>query len=77
VQLFEKEGSEPGGSVYSNVYFYYIVSMIGENFAREGVWEPTLTMWFSTFFFLIISIFMTYQAVADTFWSRPMLTVKY
>ncbi len=46
--------------------FYYIVSMIGENFAREGVWEPTLTMWFSTFFFLVISIFMTYQAVADT-----------
>jgi lipopolysaccharide export system permease protein len=45
---------------------YYLVSMIGENVAREGVWIPAGAMWFSTFFFLLIGVFLTHQAVTDS-----------
>jgi lipopolysaccharide export system permease protein len=45
---------------------YYLVSMIGENVAREGVWIPAFAMWFSTFFYLIIGIFLSHQAVTDS-----------
>lgn len=46
--------------------FYYIVSMTGEKFSREGVsaiWEG---MWFSTFVFLPAGIFLTYKAANDS-----------
>jgi lipopolysaccharide export system permease protein len=45
---------------------YYLISMIGENYAREGVWSTAFSMWYSTFFFLIVGIFLTHQAVTDS-----------
>jgi lipopolysaccharide export system permease protein len=45
---------------------YYIFSMTGEKSAREDVWNMTAGMWFSTFVFLPVGIFLTYQAVTDS-----------
>jgi lipopolysaccharide export system permease protein len=45
---------------------YYLVSMIGENMAREGVWAVGSAMWFSTVIYFIISIFITHQAITDS-----------
>jgi lipopolysaccharide export system permease protein len=45
---------------------YYLVSMIGENVAREGVWIPGTAMWFSTYFYLVVGIFLSHQAVTDS-----------
>lgn len=45
---------------------YYLISMIGENVAREGVWIVSTTMWFSTYFYLIVGVFLTHQAITDS-----------
>jgi len=45
---------------------YYLVSMIGENMAREGVLKVGASMWFSTFFYFIIGIIITQQAITDS-----------
>jgi lipopolysaccharide export system permease protein len=45
---------------------YYIFSMTGEKSAREDVWEMTSGMWFSTFVFLPVGIWLTYKAVTDS-----------
>jgi lipopolysaccharide export system permease protein len=45
---------------------YYLISMIGENFAREGVWSTGFSMWYSTFFFMAIGIFLSHQAITDS-----------
>ncbi len=45
---------------------YYLVSMIGEKVAREGVWMVSSATWFSTIFFFIIGLFLTRQAVTDS-----------
>lgn len=45
--------------------FYYIISMTGEKSAREDVWEMVNGMWFSTYVFLPIGIWLTYKAVTD------------
>lgn len=45
---------------------YYLVSMIGEKVAREGVWDVGAAMWFSTVVYLPLGIFLTYQAVTDS-----------
>jgi lipopolysaccharide export system permease protein len=45
---------------------YYLVSMIGENMAREGVWSVGVSMWYSTFLYLVIGIFITHQAITDS-----------
>jgi lipopolysaccharide export system permease protein len=44
---------------------YYIVSMTGEKSAREDVWDMFSGMWFSTFIFLPVGIWLTYKAAAD------------
>jgi lipopolysaccharide export system permease protein len=44
---------------------YYIVSMTGEKSAREDVWDMFSGMWFSTFIFLPIGIWLTYKAATD------------
>lgn len=44
---------------------YYIVSMTGEKSAREDVWDMFSGMWFSTFIFLPIGIWLTYKAAND------------
>jgi lipopolysaccharide export system permease protein len=46
--------------------FYYIASMIGEKFAREGVFAIWEGMWLSTFIFLPAGIFLTYKAANDS-----------
>lgn len=45
---------------------YYIVSMTGEKSAREDVWEMFNGMWFSTFIFLPVGIWLTYKAATDS-----------
>lgn len=45
---------------------YYIVSMTGEKSAREDVWEMVGGMWFSSFIFLPIGIWLTFKAATDS-----------
>jgi len=45
---------------------YYLVSMIGEKVAREGVWMVSTAMWFSTWVFFIIGMLLTNLAVTDS-----------
>ncbi len=45
---------------------YYIISMTGEKSAREDVWEMMAGMWFSSYLFLPIGIWLTYKAVTDS-----------
>ena len=44
---------------------HYIVSMTGEKSAREDVWSMFGGMWFSTFIFLPVGIWLTYKAATD------------
>jgi lipopolysaccharide export system permease protein len=44
---------------------YYIVSMMGEKSAREDVWQMFGGMWFSSFVFLPIGIWLSYKAATD------------
>ncbi len=45
---------------------YYIFSMTGEKSAREDVWGMFTGMWFSSYVFLPIGIWLTYKAVTDS-----------
>ncbi len=45
---------------------YYIVSMTGEKSAREDVWQMFTGMWFSTFVFLPVGIWLSYKAGTDS-----------
>lgn len=45
---------------------YYIFSMTGEKSAREDVWEMMPGMWFSSFIFLPVGLWLTYKAVNDS-----------
>ena len=45
---------------------YYIFSMTGEKSAREDVWEMFTGMWFSSFVFLPVGLWLTYKAVTDS-----------
>jgi len=45
--------------------FYYIISMSGEKSAREDAWSMFGGMWFSTFIFLPVGVWLTYKAVTD------------
>lgn len=45
---------------------YYIVSMTGEKSAREDVWQMFSGMWFSTFIFLPIGVWLSYKAGTDS-----------
>ncbi len=45
---------------------YYIVSMTGEKSAREDLWQMFTGMWFSTFVFFPIGIWLSYMAVTDS-----------
>jgi len=53
---------------------YYIFSMTGEKSAREDVWNMATGMWFSSFIFLYVGIWLTYKAVTD---SSILLTETY
>jgi len=45
--------------------FYYIISISGEKSAREDVWSMINGMWFSTYLFLPVGIWLTYKAATD------------
>jgi len=45
---------------------YYIMSMTGEKFVTEGVWNATFGMWFSSALFFPVGIFLTWKATADS-----------
>lgn len=45
---------------------YYIISMIGEKFARESLVPPFVGMWISTFILVPVSIWLTYKAANDS-----------
>ena len=45
---------------------YYIVSMTGEKSAREDVWQMFTGMWFSTFVFLPVGVWLSYKAGTDS-----------
>ncbi|MGM0620931.1 MAG: LptF/LptG family permease [Bacteroidota bacterium] len=44
---------------------YYIISMTGEKSAREDVWDMVGGMWFSTFVFLPLGVWLSYKAATD------------
>lgn len=45
---------------------YYIVSMTGEKSAREDVWQMFNGMWFSSFIFFPIGVWLSYKAGTDS-----------
>ena len=45
---------------------YYVISMIGEKFARESLVQPFAGMWISTFIMVPVSIWLTYKAANDS-----------
>jgi lipopolysaccharide export system permease protein len=45
---------------------YYILMITGEKFAREDAWSMMNGMWFASFVFLPIGIWLTYKAATDS-----------
>ncbi|NJO70154.1 MAG: YjgP/YjgQ family permease [Bacteroidetes bacterium] len=45
---------------------YYMISISGEKFAREGVVTPFYGMWLSALILLPVGIFLTYKATTDS-----------
>lgn len=54
--------------VISVLFFilYYILSISGEKFAREGVLPAYIGMWLSSFILMPLGIFLTYKATTDS-----------
>jgi lipopolysaccharide export system permease protein len=54
--------------VVSVLFFiaYYIISITGEKFAREGVWSIFAGTWFSSFILLAIGIFLSYKSMNES-----------
>lgn len=44
---------------------YYMVSMTGEKSAREDLWDMFVGMWFSSFIFFPVGIWLSYKAATD------------
>ena len=58
-----------GTSVVIAILFfilYYIISISGEKFAREGVMSAYIGMWLSSFILMPLGIFLTYKATTDS-----------
>ena len=55
-------------TVFSIVFFliYYLLSITGEKFAKEGVWPTWQGMWLSSFILLPIGLFLTRKAITDS-----------
>lgn len=45
---------------------YYIISLTGEKFTREGILPAYFGMWLSSFILLPLGIFLTYKATTDS-----------
>jgi lipopolysaccharide export system permease protein len=54
--------------VVSVLFFvvYYVISLSGEKFARELMWDPHVGMWVSSFILLPLGVFLSYKATADS-----------
>lgn len=54
--------------VISVLFFvlYYIITITGEKFARELMWQPAAGMWLSSFILLPLGIFLSYKASNDS-----------
>ena len=54
--------------VVSILFFilYYMISIAGEKFAREGVIPAYIGMWLSSFILMPLGIFLTYKATTDS-----------
>jgi lipopolysaccharide export system permease protein len=54
--------------VVSILFFvvYYVISLTGEKFARQLLWEPEMGMWVSSFILLPLGIFLSYKATTDS-----------
>ena len=58
-----------GSSVVIAILFfilYYVISISGEKFAREGVMSAYIGMWLSSFILMPFGIFLTYKATTDS-----------
>ncbi len=45
---------------------YYIISIMGEKFVRDGAWPPFWGMWFASLILFPIAIFLTYKSTNDS-----------
>ncbi len=54
--------------VVSVIFFviYYMISLSGEKFAKEGTWDAVYGMWLSTFVLTPIAVYLTYKATNDS-----------
>ncbi len=54
--------------VVSVLFFvvYYVISLTGEKFARELMWEPYEGMWVSSLILLPLGAFLSYKATTDS-----------
>jgi len=54
--------------VVSVLFFvvYYVISLTGEKFVRELVWEPQFGMWIASFILLPLGVFLSYKATTDS-----------
>ncbi len=54
--------------VVSVIFFviYYIISITGEKFAKEGTWDAVYGMWLSSIILTPIAIYLTYKATNDS-----------
>lgn len=54
--------------VVSVLFFvvYYVISLTGEKFARELIWEPQYGMWLSSVILLPLGVFLSYKATTDS-----------
>lgn len=55
-------------TVFAIVFFliYYILSITGEKFAKEGMWSVVDGMWLSSRVLLPVGLFLTYKATTDS-----------
>ena len=54
--------------VVSVLFFvvYYVISLTGEKFARELVWNPAAGMWIASVILLPLGVFLSYKATTDS-----------
>ncbi|MDR3184066.1 MAG: LptF/LptG family permease [Prevotellaceae bacterium] len=55
-------------AVVSSFFFviYWVVDISGKKLAQDGVWEPAMGIWLSSFVLLPMGIFLTYKATTDS-----------
>ena len=55
-------------TVFSIVFFliYYLLSITGEKFAKEGLWTVVEGMWLSSAVLFPVGLFLTYKATTDS-----------